>query len=348
MFWESWFALNVTHFIQGFCWLLFHSLWMGAIIVPLLYLTSKLFNLTANGKKQLFCLGYWLILLGIAVKFIIEMKKAALISTVLIQEDSMGWYQLTHDNWYVFDGFNYYYNRAAIFILICWTFFFFQRLSSWIISYRSLKSYKRTLKPVTDKSILDHVHYYKTSLGIKREISIMQCNENVSPFQLGFRKPLIVIPESTLMGLSEEQIKMVIFHELVHIRNHDYFFHITQELIKTLFFFNPAIMLLSKIIESQREFACDETVVQKTNNTEVYLSTLVRCYEIALNRTTQSVGLLNFDLTMSDRLKALIGSKTNQISYTGVLGLALLWCLLYYLNPGFHSFPFTSFLKVSF
>jgi len=42
-------------------------------------------------------------------------------------------------------------------------------------------------------------------------------------------------------GLSAEQLRVVLIHELAHIRRHDYLVDLGQMLIESLLFFNPAV-----------------------------------------------------------------------------------------------------------
>jgi len=82
------------------------------------------------------------------------------------------------------------------------------------------------------------------------------------PVMLGFIKPIILLPVSIATHLTSAQIEAIITHELAHIRRWDYLINLLQSIIEAVFFFNPFVWLLSKIMRDEREKACDEMVVQ--------------------------------------------------------------------------------------
>lgn len=81
------------------------------------------------------------------------------------------------------------------------------------------------------------------------------------PMVIGFFKPVILIPISTLSGLSPVQLEMIIAHEMAHIHRYDHIVNLLQNIIETLFFFNPAIWWISAQIRQEREYCCDMAAV---------------------------------------------------------------------------------------
>ncbi|HEV2314494.1 MAG TPA: M56 family metallopeptidase [Candidatus Acidoferrales bacterium] len=64
-----------------------------------------------------------------------------------------------------------------------------------------------------------------------------------------------------LTGLSEEQLKAVIAHELAHSRRLDCFANLFQIAAETLLFYHPAIWWVNKRIRSERENCCDDVAI---------------------------------------------------------------------------------------
>lgn len=81
------------------------------------------------------------------------------------------------------------------------------------------------------------------------------------PFTAGFIKPMILFPVALLNRLSEEQVEAILLHEMAHIKRHDYLFNILQRIMEIVLFFNPMIWLLAKDIRREREFCCDDLVI---------------------------------------------------------------------------------------
>lgn len=95
-----------------------------------------------------------------------------------------------------------------------------------------------------------------------------------SPITFGFFKPIILVPAWFFSGLTPEQCEAVLLHEFAHIRRHDYLTNIIQILVKTVFFYHPAIGYISKVIDEDREHACDDFAVLVTNSPEMLAKAL--------------------------------------------------------------------------
>jgi len=54
-----------------------------------------------------------------------------------------------------------------------------------------------------------------------------------SPFTAGVLRPWILLPVTALTGLSSEQLEVVLFHELAHIRRADYLWNLLQTMVET-------------------------------------------------------------------------------------------------------------------
>ena len=87
---------------------------------------------------------------------------------------------------------------------------------------------------------------------------------------------VILLPISTLSGLSREQIEMILAHELAHIRRHDFFVNLLQATVETLLFYHPAAWWISRRIRVEREHCCDDIAVDVCGNPLQYARALTR------------------------------------------------------------------------
>jgi beta-lactamase regulating signal transducer with metallopeptidase domain len=76
--------------------------------------------------------------------------------------------------------------------------------------------------------------------------------------------PVLLMPTAMLTGIPLEQWRVILAHELAHVRRHDYFVNVFQMVIEALFFFNPAIWWISRQIRLEREACCDALAVEIT------------------------------------------------------------------------------------
>jgi len=114
-----------------------------------------------------------------------------------------------------------------------------------------------------------------SQLGIKKTVHIWISEFVSTPVTVGFLKPVILIPIAALNNLSTQQLEAVILHELAHIRRFDYLLNLILNIIRTFLYFNPFVKAFIKIVETEREKSCDETVLQFQYNSYEYASALL-------------------------------------------------------------------------
>ncbi len=65
-----------------------------------------------------------------------------------------------------------------------------------------------------------------------------------------------------LSGIPENQLEIIIAHELAHIRRHDYLLQFIQGIIELVFFYHPVVWWLSSVVNAEREHICDDLAVK--------------------------------------------------------------------------------------
>jgi hypothetical protein len=113
------------------------------------------------------------------------------------------------------------------------------------------------------------------SLGIARPVTVGLCDRIDSPIVLGAFRPRILLPDALMRGWSRERIKLVLLHELAHIRRRDLLVNLAQRLIEAPLFFNPAAWLVSGWVRLEREHCCDRMVVERTGAVRSYAEVLL-------------------------------------------------------------------------
>ena len=90
-------------------------------------------------------------------------------------------------------------------------------------------------------------------------------SEHVSgPLTLGALKPIVLVPAGFLTSMPPAHVEAILLHELAHIRRHDFLMGLMQTAIRTVLYFNPAVIILSRQIDEDREQACDDMAVAVT------------------------------------------------------------------------------------
>lgn len=144
--------------------------------------------------------------------------------------------------------------------------------------------------------------------GISKTVKLHVSPHIDGPMTMGFLKPVVLVPAGFLTGIPADQVEAVLLHELAHIRRHDYAFNLVQTGIKTVLFYHPAIHIISRWIDRDREQACDDVAVAKGQNPKALLRGLA-----ALRIQTGSLAMAasgkGEETPLMDRLTRLAGHR---------------------------------------
>jgi beta-lactamase regulating signal transducer with metallopeptidase domain len=118
------------------------------------------------------------------------------------------------------------------------------------------------------------------ALGLRRAVRLLESAAVEVPSVLGTLRPVILLPASTLVGLTPAQLEMVLAHELAHIRRHDFLINLLQAFVETLMFYHPAVWWMSHRVRIERENCCDDLAVAVCGNPLQYAKALTRLEEL--------------------------------------------------------------------
>lgn len=161
-------------------------------------------------------------------------------------------------------------------------------------------------------------------LGLTRVIDFCECHWLSAPAVIGWFRPVIFLPVSALTGLSEEQLRLVIVHELAHIRRFDPFVNVFQVCVETLLFYHPGVWWLNRKIRSEREHCCDEVAVSVCGNAVEYARALTMMEEW---RSAPALAMAANRGPLTERIVRVLGLKTLGSATRGIGISASVLCL---------------------
>lgn len=112
-----------------------------------------------------------------------------------------------------------------------------------------------------------------------RRIAICRSEQLRVPTAVGLVNPAIVFPGWTLRELSPAELNQILLHELAHLRRWDDWTNLAQQVVKSMFFFHPAVWWIEKTISLEREIACDDAVLAETQSPRAYAECLAHLAE---------------------------------------------------------------------
>jgi beta-lactamase regulating signal transducer with metallopeptidase domain len=152
------------------------------------------------------------------------------------------------------------------------------------------------------------------ALGLRRAVRLVESAAVEVPSVIGSLRPVVLLPASTLTGMTPEQIEMVLAHELAHIRRHDFFVNLLQAMVETLMFYHPAVWWMSRRVRIERENCCDDLAVAVCGNPLQYARALTRLEELRSHAPAISVAASGGSLI--DRIRRLVTERAESTAST--------------------------------
>ncbi len=124
------------------------------------------------------------------------------------------------------------------------------------------------------------VRDYSRTLGLRRTVRAFESSRVDVPMVVGWLSPVILIPGSAMLGLTQDHLRAIVAHELAHVRRHDAVFNIVQIVWESLFFYHPAVWWLSKQLRHERECCCDDLALTLVGGRAPYVRALATLEEL--------------------------------------------------------------------
>jgi beta-lactamase regulating signal transducer with metallopeptidase domain len=116
-------------------------------------------------------------------------------------------------------------------------------------------------------------------MGVRRAVPVLLSARADTPFACGVVRPAVVLPRGLPAELPSHGIRVVLAHELAHVRRRDYLTNLGQCVLEVLVPFHPAIRWLSKVARDEREHCCDELVAGFLGDRRAVAGTLLALEE---------------------------------------------------------------------
>jgi beta-lactamase regulating signal transducer with metallopeptidase domain len=138
------------------------------------------------------------------------------------------------------------------------------------------------------------------------------------PTVIGWIRPYLLLPVTTLTGLSESQLEAILAHELAHIRRHDYLVNLLQTAIETVLFYHPAVWWVGKQMRVEREHCCDDIAVAVCGNAIEYAGALAELEQIRGRIPEPALAATGGELL--GRIRRLLGQQPSEDRASRSLG----------------------------
>lgn len=151
-----------------------------------------------------------------------------------------------------------------------------------------------------------------SSLRVSRPFVVVESLWVDVPAVIGWLRPMILVPASTLAGLTPAMMDAILTHEIAHIRRHDYLVNALQHAAETLLFYHPAIWWVSNQMRVERELCCDDVAVRACGDRAGYARALLSLEELRAGRQAFALGAASGDLL--SRVRHALGRRESAAS----------------------------------
>jgi bla regulator protein BlaR1 len=97
---------------------------------------------------------------------------------------------------------------------------------------------------------------------LRRPVNMRISSDDIGPATCGVLVPTIVLPERLATSLSRDELRLVLLHELIHVRRRDAAIDLVAAGIACIHWFNPAAWLALASLRRERELACDAALLE--------------------------------------------------------------------------------------
>lgn len=211
-----------------------------------------------------------------------------------------------------------------------------------ITKYQSFVKYiKANWIPVDDPKLLDLLSTICEEKKITAPVELYTTPLVSSPLLLGIRKSSIILPHT---DLTETQLRHILTHELSHLKSKDILYKWFMQLILCLHWFNPVVYVISKTVNRECEYACDEASTRGLTKEERYDygMTLIEMtkHSGTYKEKTAAVTLYENPSEIQRRLQAMLGfQQLRPRSAMAVIFISLLMIALAIFIGSYSLFP---------
>jgi beta-lactamase regulating signal transducer with metallopeptidase domain len=294
---------NITEFFSNplaktLGWTLVHSLWQ-ILAITLVYFAIVLFTKKASYR-------YWSGMSLLLLQFMASGITFFVISAISSSEKTFAGVALAPKMLSSVQVMLSYLQTNLPLVVGIWVLGCAILFSRLILGYLWVNSLKNSPKNQFDEKLTQILLDIKQKMNITKNVQVKVSRIVSLPMIMGVLKPVILIPASLVSVFSQEQLETILAHELAHLKRHDFLLNGLQSVLDVIYFFHPAMWLLSAQIRKERENCCDDLALEVSGSKLLLAKTLVQLQEtIYTPKLAMAFGKRSYSLL--ERVQRIVG-----------------------------------------
>ena len=163
-------------------------------------------------------------------------------------------------------------------LVVLWALAVAGGLARLMLDLRELLRMKRRARPMPEIE-QRRLPLWQRARNQGRPVQLAVLDEPVPAAVLGFRRPMIVVPQALRDALGDAELDQVVAHEHAHVERRDDWASLLQRIVAVPVGWHPAVWLIGRWMRCERELAADERVALRTGAPRAYARCLARVAE---------------------------------------------------------------------
>jgi beta-lactamase regulating signal transducer with metallopeptidase domain len=313
-------------------WTLLHTLWQGLIVAVVLAMILGALRRRSAAARYVAASAAMLAVFALAVATFIRLNHAMQLASASGAPGAPGVWNFSGESPAVPAATSpavspvTHLNNAVPLLALAWAagvlILGIRQLTGWL----GVQSIRRTATPISDDRVLAIFAELIDRIGIRQFVCLAQSSVIQVPTMIGWIRPMVLLPVAVLTGLSPQQLRGLLAHELAHVRRYDYLANLLQAAIETLMFYHPAAWWIGRRIRQEREHCCDD-VAAKLSDRAVFAKALAGMEHLR-QTSAPAVSVRGGDLLSRIRRLLLPDEKSSSLRWSWVTPAALLLVIL--------------------
>ena len=208
-----------------------------------------------------------------------------------------------------FDPGNIHWSEA---LLLAWVFGAVVMAIWFLFTQLVIRRVERSAVPAEGR-LLDESERIKSRMGLRHDVRLLLSDRLRTAITAGVTKPVVILPSSSA-AWSRERVRLVLSHELAHVKRRDGWIELFAHVATTIHWFNPLVWIAVKQLRIERERDCDNAVLNSGARPSEYASLLM---DIAADlgsaaRPAWEVVTISQGSNLKDRLLCILNPSINR------------------------------------
>jgi beta-lactamase regulating signal transducer with metallopeptidase domain len=140
------------------------------------------------------------------------------------------------------------------------------------VTIRRLRRQSTMIKGSECEDVVDDL---RATLRLKRPVTVRVANQTIPPMTWGIFRPVVLLP-ATAVEWTEGRRRIVLAHELAHVKRNDGLLQVLLQAVCSLYWFNPIVWYAARRLRIERECACDDQVLKLGADADDYADHLLQ------------------------------------------------------------------------